>query len=101
MQHITILGATGSIGVSTLDVLARHPDKYKVHALTAHGKVDELAAQCAQFRPARAVVGTPEAAARLAALLREQDVRCAVSYGEQALCEVAAEADTVMAAIVG
>jgi 1-deoxy-D-xylulose-5-phosphate reductoisomerase len=101
MQHITILGATGSIGVSTLDVLARHPDKYKVHALTAHGKVEELAAQCAQFRPARAVVGTADAAARLSALLRAQDIRCDVSYGEQALCEVAAEADTVMAAIVG
>ena len=101
MQHITILGATGSIGVSTLDVLARHPDKYKVHALTAHSKVEELAAQCAQFRPARAVVGTADAAARLTALLRAKDIRCDVSYGEQALCEVAAEADTVMAAIVG
>ena len=58
MQSITILGATGSIGVSTLDVLARHRDKYRVFALTAHSRVDELAAQCAQFRPARAVVGS-------------------------------------------
>ncbi|MFZ3289321.1 MAG: 1-deoxy-D-xylulose-5-phosphate reductoisomerase, partial [Telluria sp.] len=57
MQRITILGATGSIGVSTLDVLARHPDKYQVFALTAHGRVEELAAQCERFRPARAVVG--------------------------------------------
>ena len=101
MQSITILGATGSIGVSTLDVLARHPDKYKVFALTAHSRVDELAEQCAQFRPARAVVGTAEAAGRLSALLRARDVRCDVSYGEEALCEVAAAADTVMAAIVG
>ncbi len=101
MQQITILGATGSIGVSTLDVLARHPEKYSVYALTAHSKVDELAAQCLQFRPKRAVVGTAEAAARLSAILRERDVRCEVSYGEAALCEVAAEADTVMAAIVG
>ncbi|WLI91453.1 1-deoxy-D-xylulose-5-phosphate reductoisomerase [Massilia sp. R2A-15] len=101
MQHITILGATGSIGVSTLDVLARHPDKYKVHALTAHSKVEELAAQCAQFRPRRAVVGSAEAASQLASLLRAKDIRCDVSYGEAALCEVAAEADTVMAAIVG
>ena len=101
MQQITILGATGSIGVSTLDVLARHPDRYSVYALTAHSKVDELAAQCVQFRPRRAVVGSSAAAARLEALLREQGVACAVSYGEAALCEVAAEADTVMAAIVG
>jgi 1-deoxy-D-xylulose-5-phosphate reductoisomerase len=101
MQSITILGATGSIGVSTLDVLARHPDKYTVFALTAHSRVDELAAQCARFGPARAVVGTAEAAARLSALLRAADVRCDVSYGEAALCEVAAAADTVMAAIVG
>jgi 1-deoxy-D-xylulose-5-phosphate reductoisomerase len=103
MQFITILGATGSIGVSTLDVLARHPDKYQVYALTAHSKVDELAAQCAQFRPQRAVVGSAAAAEQLATLLRAQDVRVDVSWGEQALCDVAAAAgtDTVMAAIVG
>lgn len=101
MQQITILGATGSIGVSTLDVLARHPDKYAVYALTAHSKVDELAAQCVQFRPKRAVVGSADAAARLATMLRQRDVRCEVSYGEAAQCEVAAQADTVMAAIVG
>jgi 1-deoxy-D-xylulose-5-phosphate reductoisomerase len=103
MQFITILGATGSIGVSTLDVLARHPDKYQVYALTAHSKVDELAAQCAQFRPQRAVVGSAAAAQQLSMLLRAQDVRVDVSWGEEALCEVAAAAgtDTVMAAIVG
>jgi 1-deoxy-D-xylulose-5-phosphate reductoisomerase len=103
MQRITILGATGSIGASTLDVLARHPDKYKVFALTAHSRVDELAAQCAQFRPARAVVGTAEAASRLSELLRAQGLRTEVDYGEAALCAVAASpnTDTVMAAIVG
>jgi 1-deoxy-D-xylulose-5-phosphate reductoisomerase len=103
MQFITILGATGSIGVSTLDVLARHPDKYQVYALTAHSKVDELAAQCAAHRPQCAVVGTADAAQQLTRLLREKDVRCEVTYGEQALCDVAAAAgtDTVMAAIVG
>jgi 1-deoxy-D-xylulose-5-phosphate reductoisomerase len=103
MQFITILGATGSIGVSTLDVLARHPDKYKVFALTAHSRVEELAEQCAKHRPQRAVVGTAEAAQRLTALLRNQDIRCEVEYGEAALCAVAscAETDTVMAAIVG
>ena len=66
MQRITILGATGSIGVSTLDVLARHPDKYRVYALSAHSRVDELAAQCVQFRPERAVVGTADAASVMA-----------------------------------
>jgi 1-deoxy-D-xylulose-5-phosphate reductoisomerase len=103
MQSITILGATGSIGVSTLDVLARHPDKYTVFALTAHSRVEELAEQCARFRPARAVVGSASAAKQLSALLQERGVRCDVGYGEAALCEVAAapETDTVMAAIVG
>jgi 1-deoxy-D-xylulose-5-phosphate reductoisomerase len=103
MQSITILGATGSIGVSTLDVLARHPDKYSVYALTAHSKVEELAAQCAAFRPLHAVVGSADAAARLEALLRAQGVRTEVSWGEQALCDVSSSSatDTVMAAIVG
>ena len=103
MQSITILGATGSIGVSTLDVLARHPDKYKVFALTAHGRVEELAAQCEQFRPAHAVVGSAESAQKLSQLLREKGLRTEVAYGEQALCAVASSpnTDTVMAAIVG
>ncbi|GAB2839459.1 1-deoxy-D-xylulose-5-phosphate reductoisomerase [Pseudoduganella ginsengisoli] len=103
MQRITILGATGSIGVSTLDVLARHPDRYSVYALSAHSRVEELAAQCTQFKPARAVVGTAEAAAKLEELLRAQGLRTEVEYGEQALCAIAsaAETDTVMAAIVG
>jgi 1-deoxy-D-xylulose-5-phosphate reductoisomerase len=101
MQRVTILGATGSIGASTLDVLARHPEHYEVYALSAHGRVDELAAQCRAFRPARAVVGSPEAAARLASLIA--DLPTEVSYGEQALCEISASGatDTVMAAIVG
>ncbi len=103
MQSITILGATGSIGMSTLDVVARHPDRYRIHALTAHSRVEELAAQCAQFRPKVAVVGSAEAADRLSALLRGQHVPTEVAYGEHALCEVAAAPDcsTVMAAIVG
>jgi 1-deoxy-D-xylulose-5-phosphate reductoisomerase len=103
MQRITILGATGSIGVSTLDVLARHPDKYRVYALSAHSRVEELAAQCAQFRPERAVVGTADAAKRLSDLLAAQGLRTEVDYGEAALCAIAASAgtDTVMAAIVG
>ncbi|QBE65735.1 1-deoxy-D-xylulose-5-phosphate reductoisomerase [Pseudoduganella lutea] len=103
MQSITILGATGSIGVSTLDVIARHPDRYTVHALSAHGRVDELAAQCRQFRPKVAVVGSAEAADRLAALLRAMHLDTQVAWGEQALCDIASsgEVDAVMAAIVG
>jgi len=103
MQRITILGATGSIGVSTLDVLARHPERYALYALSAHSRVDELAAQCVQFRPARAVVGTADAAQRLSALLRAAGVNTEVEYGEAALCSIASapEVDSVMAAIVG
>ena len=103
MQRITVLGATGSIGVSTLDVVARHPDRYSVYALSAHSRVDELAAQCVQFKPAHAVVGTAAAADRLAALLRAAGVKTEVEWGEQALCAIASapEVDSVMAAIVG
>ncbi|MDR7048568.1 1-deoxy-D-xylulose-5-phosphate reductoisomerase [Duganella sp. 3397] len=103
MQRITILGATGSIGVSTLDVLARHPERYAVYALSAHSRVDALAAQCIAFKPQRAVVGTAEAAGRLAALLRAANVNTEVEYGEAALCAIssAPEVDSVMAAIVG
>ncbi|MCC2957342.1 1-deoxy-D-xylulose-5-phosphate reductoisomerase [Massilia sp. IC2-477] len=101
MQSITVLGATGSIGASTLDVLARHPDRYRVHALSAHGRVDELAEACRRFKPARAVVGSADAAARLAQLLVGLDIQ--VDHGEAALCEIAStsDTDTVMAAIVG
>jgi 1-deoxy-D-xylulose-5-phosphate reductoisomerase len=103
MQHITILGATGSIGVSTLDVLARHPDRYRVYALTAHHKVEELARQCEQFQPQVAVVGSAEAAGKLTGLLKAKGLRTEVGYGEAALCAVASAAacDSVMAAIVG
>ncbi len=103
MQSITILGATGSIGVSTLDVIARHPDRYRVYALTAHSKVDELAAQCARFRPEVAVVGSADAARQLSGLLRDAGLSVEVAYGENALCDVASASacTTVMAAIVG
>ncbi|MCY1294704.1 1-deoxy-D-xylulose 5-phosphate reductoisomerase [compost metagenome] len=103
MQRITILGATGSIGESTLDVVRRHPDRYTVHALTAHRQVRKLADQCMAFRPARAVVGSAEAAAELQALLRDAGVATEVSHGEAELESVAADAqtDAVMAAIVG
>lgn len=103
MQQITILGATGSIGVSTLDVLARHPERYRVYALTAQRRVEELAAQCERFKPEVAVVGSAEAAQVLSVLLREKGVNTVVEYGEAALCAVASApgCDVVMAAIVG
>lgn len=103
MQSITILGATGSIGASTLDVIGRHPDRYRVYALTAHQRVDELALLCEQFRPQVAVVGTADAAQTLLRLLQQKGVGTQVEYGETALCEVARspECDAVMAAIVG
>ena len=103
MQNITILGATGSIGVSTLDVIARHSDRYAVYALTAHARVAELAAQCVRFRPQVAVVGSAQAASELSLLIKAADLRTEVLWGEDALCEVASASgcETVMAAIVG
>ncbi len=103
LQNITILGSTGSIGVSTLDVLARHPERYSVYALTAYSHITRLAEQCEKFQPQVAVVGTSESAAQLSLLLQAKGLKTQVAYGEQALCNVASAAscDTVMAAIVG
>jgi 1-deoxy-D-xylulose-5-phosphate reductoisomerase len=103
MQAITVLGSTGSIGLSTLDVVARHPGRYQVYALTAHSSVEALAQQCARFHPKVAVVGTASAAQTLQLRLRELQLRTEVMYGAEALCHVAAsaECDMVMAAIVG
>lgn len=102
-QSLTILGATGSIGCSTLDVVARHPDRYRIHALTAHGRVDELAALCLRHRPRVAVVADAAGAERLRDLLAAEAGDIAVRHGAEALAEVAADpaVDTVMAAIVG
>jgi len=103
MQSITILGATGSIGLSTLDVIARHPDRYSVYALSAFNKVEELAVLCARFHPRQAVVGSADAAAKPAPLLRNAGLKTEISYGDAALCAIATASDctTVMAAIVG
>jgi 1-deoxy-D-xylulose-5-phosphate reductoisomerase len=103
MQTITILGATGSIGVSTLDVIGRHPERYAVYALTAHSRVEELAGLCERFHPQVAVVGSADDARKLAALLRAKGLRTEVEYGEAALCAVASapQCEAVMAAIVG
>ncbi|MEK8027308.1 1-deoxy-D-xylulose-5-phosphate reductoisomerase [Pseudaquabacterium rugosum] len=102
-QRVCILGATGSIGRSTLDVIARHPDRYVVQVLTAHQRVDDLAVLCRDHRPATAVVADARQAERLQALLRADGLATEVLHGPQALCDVAAAADvdSVMAAIVG
>jgi len=99
-QNLTILGSTGSIGVSTLDVVARHAEQFQVFALTANQRVVELAQQCQQFHPRYAVLGSEAAAEHLRSLV-SNDVE--VLWGESGLATVAAhaEVDTVMAAIVG
>jgi 1-deoxy-D-xylulose-5-phosphate reductoisomerase len=103
VRHVTILGSTGSIGESTLDVIRRHPQLYTVYALTANTQVEKLAAQCREFRPAVAVVGTAAAAQQLTSLLHCDGLSTHVVYGPEALVAVAADpaSDTVMAAIVG
>ncbi|MDW7746312.1 1-deoxy-D-xylulose-5-phosphate reductoisomerase [Halomonas sp.] len=103
MRRVTVLGATGSIGTSTLDVLGRHPERYRVHALTAHRSREALLAQCRRHRPALAVLDTEEDAAWLRGELAEAGLATEVRAGAEALVEVAEarEVDTVMAAIVG
>lgn len=103
MQNLTILGSTGSIGISTLDVVARHPDKYRVFALTAFRQVELLFRQCMQFKPDFAVLLDEVAAVQLRALLREAGSTTEVLRGVDALTQVciAPEVNAVMAAIVG
>ncbi len=102
-RNIVILGSTGSVGVSTLDVVARHRDRFRVVALTAHRQVDALLQQCLKFTPEIAVVGVPSHAEQLQAKLRAAGSATVVLSGEPALEQVAAlpQVDTVMAAIVG
>jgi 1-deoxy-D-xylulose-5-phosphate reductoisomerase len=102
-QGITILGSTGSIGVSTLDVIARHPDRFEVVALSARHQVDALLAQCRTFRPRLAVMLEAGAARELERRVRASGLDCAVRCGSEALEEAAslAEVDIVTAAIVG
>ena len=102
-QVLTILGSTGSIGESTLDVVSRHPEKFRVFALAGHKQVEKLAAQCQTFRPEYAVVADAEHAARLEALLKRNGTATQVLHGAQALVDVASadEVSGVMCAIVG
>ena len=101
--NITILGSTGSIGTSTLDVVAREPERFRIHALTAHRNVERMKAQCLRFTPSVAVMEDEGAARRLREELRAVDCRTEVRGGARALAEVAADSrvDAVMAAIVG
>ena len=103
MQTVSILGSTGSIGVNTLDVIARQPDRYRVFALTAHSRVDIMTAQCVQFRPRYAVMVSEPHARELKGALAGLGLPTEVLSGAQALEWVAAHEDvsTVMAAIVG
>ncbi|OFM30170.1 1-deoxy-D-xylulose-5-phosphate reductoisomerase [Neisseria sp. HMSC068C04] len=102
-QVLTILGSTGSIGESTLDVVSRHPEKFRVFALAGYRQVDKLAAQCKQFHPEYAVVGDAGHAAELEKKLKQEGISTQVLYGSQALIDVASadEVSGVMCAIVG
>ena len=102
-RGITILGSTGSIGVNTLDVLARHRDRFEVVALSAHSQVERLFDQCIAHRPRYAVLPAAEGARELQVRLKAAGLRTEVQVGEGALVAIAAlpEVDCVMAAIVG
>ena len=103
MRHIAVLGSTGSIGVNTLDVIRKYPERFKLVALTASKQVELLAAQCEEFMPSIAVIGDAQSAARLSALLLEKNIQTQVLYGPDALVSAVmdSDCDTVMAAIVG
>ena len=102
-QRVCILGATGSVGSSTLDVMALHPGRYQAFALTARHRMDALAALCRRWRPRYAVVADAVQARVLATDLAAAGLRTEVLYGEQALCDMAShpEVDSVMGSIVG
>lgn len=101
--QITVLGSTGSIGQNTLDVVARHSQRFGVYALTAATQVERMVQQCAQFRPTWAVMADEAAAATLTEQLRARRLPTRVAHGPEALCQVASAepVDAVMAAIVG
>ena len=103
LQKLTILGSTGSIGVSTLDVIRRHPQRYQVLALCAHAQIDRLFDQCLEFQPRFAVVRDAELATELRARLAAVSCTTVVEFGPEALVRMAQlpEVDSVMAAIVG
>ncbi|MEW5834886.1 MAG: 1-deoxy-D-xylulose-5-phosphate reductoisomerase [Pseudomonadota bacterium] len=103
MRRVGVFGATGSIGGSTLDVIARHPDRFRASVLVAHRQVDALVALCATHRPELAVIADPALEPALAKGLAAAGVRCDVASGPEAVAQAAAGplCDTVVAAIVG
>jgi len=101
MRNVAILGATGSIGASALDVIARHPQRFRVSALAAHRKVDELVALCARFQPDLAVIADSAFEPALRSKLVNAGLHTRVASGEQGLREATTSGDTVVAAIVG
>jgi 1-deoxy-D-xylulose-5-phosphate reductoisomerase len=103
VKNVAVLGATGSIGGNTLDVIARHPQRFRASVLTAHRQVEALVALCAQHRPALAVIADSSLEAELSRRLVAAGVRCEVASGHAALTAAAAGGlcDTVVAAIVG
>ena len=102
-QRVAILGSTGSVGTSTLDVVARHPDRFEVVGLTSYQRTELLVQQCLQFRPRVAVLPTAARAAEVRAALQAAGSATEVQHGALALCELAAasDVDSVMASIVG
>ena len=102
-QRVAVLGSTGSIGVNTLDVIARHPDRFEVVALTAATQVDVMLAQCVQFKPRVAVMASAPHARELAEKIKQKGLTTQVDQAPEAIESVASsgEVDTVMAAIVG
>lgn len=102
-QNLTILGSTGSVGASTLDVVARHPERFSVFALTAHVQTDVLFEQCVRHRPRYAVISQTHRAEALERRMRDAGLETELLCGHEALERVASapEVDTVMAAIVG
>ena len=103
LQRITILGSTGSIGVNTLDVISRHPNRFEVFALTGATQVDLMLQQCVQFKPSTVVMAHADAAKQLQEKLNALGLGIRVQSGSKALEEVAShpQVDSVMAAIVG
>lgn len=103
MRKICVLGSTGSIGVSTLDVIQRNPERFQVVSIAANSNVDVMFEQCLTFKPQKVVMVSQPHAEELQARLSDQNISIDVLSGEQALCDVASDEaiDTVMAAIVG
>ena len=101
-KNIAIMGATGSIGDSTLSVVSQHPDLYNVVGVTGFSRLDKLLSICQQFKPTYVCVAK-EKETTFAQMLSEANLDCKILIGEQGLAELAtlAEVDMVVAAIVG